>query len=150
MAVKPIPEGFHSLTPYLVATGASKLIDFLKQAFDAKEVHRSAQPDGTIAHAQLIIGDSPIMLAEAGAQWKPMPCAIYFYVKDTDATYKQAIAAGGTSLMAPADQFYGDRNAGVVDPSGNQWWIATHVEDVSEAELKKRMEEAMKKRQAAG
>lgn len=149
MAVKPIPEGFHTITPYLVVRDAAKLIDFLKNAFDAKEVHRSAA-DGAIRHAQLIIGDSPIMLAEGSEQWKPLPCAMYLYVKDTDATYKQAMAAGATSQMAPADQFYGDRNAGVVDPSGNQWWIATHIEDVSDAEMSKRFDEAMKKRQAAG
>ena len=149
MAVRPIPEGFHTITPYLVVRDAAKLIDFLKHAFDAKEVHRSTA-DGVIRHAQLTIGDSPLMLAEGGEQWKPLPCAMYLYVKDTDATYQQAVAAGGTSLMAPADQFYGDRNAGVVDPSGNQWWIATHIEDVSDAEMSKRFDEAMKKRQAAG
>jgi PhnB protein len=146
MAVKPIPDGFHSITPYMVVQGANKLIDFLKQAFGATEGHRTSQPDGTIMHAQLKIGDSPLMLGEAGPQWKPMPCSIYLYVKDTDATYKQAIAAGGKSLMAPADQFYGDRNAGVTDPSGNQWWIATHIEDVSDEEMKKRSEAALKAR----
>lgn len=146
MAVKPIPEGFHSVTPYMVVRGARELIEFLKQAFGATEGHRTEQPDGTIMHAQLKIGDSPLMIAEGQGQWKPMPCAIYLYVKDTDATYKQALAAGGKSLMAPADQFYGDRNAGVTDPSGNQWWIATHFEDVSDEEMKKRSEVALKAR----
>ena len=147
MAVKPIPDGFHSITPYMVVHGARELIDFLKKAFDATEGHRTAQPDGTIMHAQLKIGDSPLMVAEGGEQWKPMPCAIYLYVKDTDATYPRAVAAGGKSLMTPADQFYGDRNAGVTDPSGNQWWIATHIEDVSDEEMKKRSEAALKARQ---
>lgn len=147
MPVKPIPDGFHSITPYMVVRGARELIDFLKRAFDATEVRRSERPDGAIMHAQLRIGDSPLMLGEGGEQWKPMPCSIYLYVKDTDAVYNRAIAAGGKSLMAPANQFYGDRNAGVTDPSGNQWWIATHIEDVSEEEMKIRTAAALKARQ---
>jgi PhnB protein len=140
MPVKPIPDGYHSLTPYLTIQGAGKLIDFMKQAFGAEELSRSPRPDGTIAHAQLRIGDSMLMLAEATEQWKPMPCAVYLYVKDTDSTYKRALQAGATSLMEPADQFYGDRGAGVRDPSGNCWYIGTHVEDVSPSEMKKREE----------
>jgi uncharacterized glyoxalase superfamily protein PhnB len=147
MAVRPIPEGFHTVTPYVVVSGASKLIDFLKQAFDAREVHRMARPDGVIMHAQVRIGDSFIMLADAGGPWPAMPTAIYLYVPDTDAAYRSALAAGSTSLMEPADQFYGDRNAGVKDPTGNQWWIATHIEDVSTEELHRRAEAAMKQRQ---
>ncbi len=138
MPVKPIPEGFHTVTPYLMVQGAQKLIEFLKQAFNARETERMAQPDGTITHAEVRIGDSIIMLAEAAGQWKPMPTGIYLYVEDTDAIYQRALAAGATSIMEPADQFYGDRNAGVQDPSGNQWWIATHIEDVSPDELQRR------------
>ena len=144
MAVKPIPDGYHTVTPYLTVEGVAKLIDFVKHAFGATEVERMARPDGTIGHAEVRIGDSIIMMGEATAQWKPMPGTIYLYVDDTDTTYKRALQAGATSLMAPADQFYGDRNAGVKDASGNVWWIATHKEDVSREELTKRMKASSK------
>lgn len=144
MAVKPIPDGYHTVTPYLTVEGVAKLIDFVKHAFGATEVERMARPDGTIGHAEVRIGDSIIMMGEATAQWKPMPGTIYLYVDDTDTTYKRALQAGATSLMAPADQFYGDRNAGVKDASGNVWWIATHKEDVSREELAKRMKASSK------
>jgi PhnB protein len=144
MAVKPIPDGYHTVTPYLTVQGVSKLIDFLKQAFEAREIERMTQPDGTIMHAEVRIGDSVVMMGEARDQWKPVPGAIYLYVNDTDAVYKRALRAGATSLMEPADQFYGDRSAGVKDPSGNYWWIATHQEDVPPEELKRRAETALK------
>jgi PhnB protein len=144
MAVKPIPDGYHTITPYLTVQGVPKLIDFLKLAFEAREIERMAQPDGTIRHAELRIGDSVVMMGEAGGEREPMPSAMYLYVNDTDAVYRGALQAGATSLMEPADQFYGDRSAGVKDPSGNYWWIATHQEDVSPAELKKRAEAAMR------
>jgi uncharacterized glyoxalase superfamily protein PhnB len=146
MSVRPIPEGFHTVTPYLVVQGAAKVIDFLKQAFGAQEIYRSAKPDGTIMHTQVRVGDSFIMLGDAGGPWKPMPAAFYLYVPDTDAAYRSALAAGGTSLMEPADQFYGDRNAGVQDATGNMWWIATHIEDVAPEEIHRRSEAAMKQR----
>ena len=143
MAVKPIPDGYHTVTPYLTVQGAAKLIDFLQQAFAAQEIERMMQPDGTIRHAEVRIGDSVVMMAEARSEQAPMPSGIYLYVNDTDAVYKRALQAGATSVMEPADQFYGDRSAGVKDPSGNHWWIATHQEDVPPAELKKRAEAAM-------
>lgn len=145
MSVKPIPDGYHSVTPYLTVEGAAKLIDFLQQAFDAKVTMRMERPDGTIGHAEVQIGDSVVMLAEASGQWKPMTGAIYLYVNDTDSTYKHALAAGAVSVMEPANQFYGDRNAGIKDTAGNFWWIATHVEDVAPDEMKKRAEAYMKK-----
>jgi len=144
MAVKPIPDGYHTVTPYLTVQGVPKLIDFLKQAFEAQELERMTQPDGTIGHAEVRIGDSVVMMGEARDEWKPMPSGIYLYVNDTDAVYKRALQAGATSIMEPADQFYGDRSAGVKDSSGNHWWIATHKEDVPPAELKKRAQAAMK------
>jgi uncharacterized glyoxalase superfamily protein PhnB len=144
MAVKPIPEGYHTVTPYLTIQGAAKLIDFLKRAFEAQETERITQPDGAIGHAEVRIGDSVVMMTDAGGERKPMPSGIYLYVNDTDAVYKRALQAGATSLMEPADQFYGDRSAGVQDPCGNQWWIATHKEDVPPEELKKRAEAAMR------
>jgi PhnB protein len=146
MAVKAIPDGYHAVTPYLVVQGAAKLIDFLKQAFDAQETFRMPMPDGTIMHAEVKIGDSMMMMGEASEQWKPMPAALYLYVTDADAVYKRALQAGATSIMEPADQFYGDRHGGVKDPSGNMWWIATHKEDVAPEELKKRAEAFMKQK----
>ena len=138
--VKPIPDGHHTVTPYLVVEGVDKLIDFLKQAFDAVETERLPGPDGKVGHGEVRIGDSVVMMGEASGEWKPMPGMIYLYVNDTDATYKRALEAGATSVMEPADQFYGDRNAGVKDASGNMWWIATRKENVSPEELRKRAE----------
>jgi PhnB protein len=138
MAVKPIPEGFHTVTPYLVVPGVAKLIDFLKQAFAATEAEHMARPDGTIMHAQVKIGDSYVMMGEPMGDQKPIPATLYLYVEDVDAVYKRALQAGGTSVREPADQFYGDRNGAVRDASGNLWYIGTHKEDVSPAELAKR------------
>ena len=138
--VKPVPPGYRTVTSYLFVPGAARLIEFLKAAFGAKLLSHHGGADGSVNYALLKIGDSMVMLSEPHEPWKPMPCGIYLYVPDTDATYARAIAAGGVSLMEPADQFYGDRNAGVQDPSGNQWWIATHVEDLSPRELERRMQ----------
>lgn len=138
MPVKPIPEGYHSVTPYLLVQGAPKLLDFLKQAFDAKETERFTQPDGTIMHAEARIGDSVVMMGEPGGEFKAMPSSIHLYVNDTDATYERAMEAGATSLREPRNEFYGDRSAGVKDPFGNHWWIATHIEDVSREEMLRR------------
>jgi PhnB protein len=144
MAVKPIPEGYHSVTPYLVVREVPKLLDFLKRAFDAQEVMRMPAPDGSIMHAEVRIGDSAIMMGEARGEYKPMPGSMYLYVEDADATYKRALQAGATSQMEPADQFYGDRHATVIDPVGNHWSIATHIEDVPPDELARRAEAFMK------
>ncbi len=141
-AVNPIPEGYHSVTPYLVAQGIPKLFDFLKQAFGATERERQTKPDGTVRHAEVKIGDSIIMLGEAAGQWKPMPSMLYVYVPDIDATYQRALQAGGRALREPRDEFYGDRTAGVEDPCGNQWWIGTHIEDVAPEEMQRRAQAA--------
>ena len=140
MAVNPIPNGYHTVTPYLVVRSAGQLIDFLKRAFGGKETICTTKPDGSIGHAEVKIGDSMIMLGEACGEWQAMPCAIYLYVPDTDALYQRALQAGATSIMEPADQFYGDRNAGVKDPCGNIWWIGTRIEDVAPEEMKRRAE----------
>ncbi len=129
MAVKPIPDGFHTITPYLVVPDAAGLIDFLKRALGAEEIHRSAGPDGNVAHAQMQIGDSMIMMGQAKDEWKPMPCMLYLYVEDVDAWYRRAIEAGAKSVREVNDEAYGDRAGGVQDPAGNQWWIATHKQD---------------------
>ena len=144
MAVKPIPDGYHSVTPYLVVQGVAKLIDFLKQAFDAKEIERMAGPDGSVMHGEVRIGDSVVMMGEAWGESKPIAAALYLYVNDTDVTYRRSLQAGATPLREPADQFYGDRSGGVKDPAGNQWWIATRKEDVSPEELARRAETYMK------
>jgi PhnB protein len=138
MAIKPIPDGYHTVTPYLLVQGAAELIDFLKQIFDAQETERVLRPDGAIGHAEIKIGDSVVMMSEAGGEWQPMPSSMYLYVNDTDTIYRRALQAGATSIMEPANQFYGDRSAGVKDRAGNHWWIATHVEDVSPEELQRR------------
>ncbi|HND19523.1 MAG TPA: VOC family protein [Acidobacteriota bacterium] len=136
--VKPIPDGYHTVTPYLVVENAEKLLEFLTSAFDARVTFASRHSDGAVGHAEVKIGDSMIMIGQAGPQSQPMPSMLYLYVPDTDAVYAQALKAGGVSIMEPANQFYGDRNAGVKDHFGNQWWIATHVEDVSPEELEHR------------
>jgi PhnB protein len=139
MAVKPIPEGYRSVTPYLIAQGSAKILDFVKETFDATEMMRMPGPKGTIAHAEFRIGDSILMISDGGEQYPPMPCSLYVYVNNVDETYKRALKAGATSVKEPADQFYGDRSASVKDSGGNIWGIATHVEDVSAEEMERRM-----------
>jgi PhnB protein len=148
MAVKAIPEGYHTVTPYLVVQGVPKLIEFLQRAFDAKEVHRTTMPDGTIMHAEVQIGDSRVMMGEARGPMTPIPAMLYLYVPDCDAVYARAIRAGGTSIAAPANQFYGDRSGAVRDAAGNHWWIGTHIEDVPAEELGRRAQQAMQQRAA--
>ncbi len=135
MATTAIPAGYHSITPYLFVKGVPRLIEFLKQAFDAAEVHRQARPDGTIMNAELRIGDSMLMMGEMPPGRQPMPAMLYLYVNDADTVYHQAVRAGGISVMEPTDQFYGDRSGAVDDPSGNQWWIATRKADLSSEEI---------------
>lgn len=147
MPVKPIPDGYHTVTPVLTVHGAAKLIEFLKQAFDAKEVYQLPGPNGIVMHAEVKIGDSMVMLGEATDEWKPMPATVALYVEDVDVWYKRALGAGATSVREPADQFYGDRSAGVKDFAGNQWWIHTHIEDVPPEEIKKRAGTRMKQQQ---
>ncbi len=139
--VKPIPDGYHTITPYIIVDDVAKLIKFLEHAFDAKTIFAIQGPNGTIPHAELKIGNSMLMVGMAKAEHKAMPCALYVYFPDTDVTYKKALKAGAESLMEPMDMFYGDRNAGVKDFAGNQWWIGTHIEDVAPDELRKRAEE---------
>jgi PhnB protein len=141
-AVNPIPNGYHSVTPYLTVQGADRLMEFMIQVFGAREKTRMSRADGTIGHAEVRLGDSVIMLAEAGGDWPPMPGAIHLYLDDCDAVYQRALEAGADSAMPPADQFYGDRMSGVRDPFGNLWWIVTHVEDVSPEEMHRRAQAA--------
>jgi PhnB protein len=144
--VKPIPDGFHTITPYVIVDGAEKLITFMREAFGAQFHHEpTKRPDGSIMHASLKIGDSMLMIADSSEHAKASPVMLYLYVPNVDAAYQRALKAGATSVMEPADQFYGDRGAGVKDAAGNQWFLGTHIEDVSPAELKKRSADFFKK-----
>jgi len=148
--VKPIPDGYHSVTPYLYIKGAAAAIDFYKKAFGAVELFRMDAPGGRIGHAEIKIGDSPIMLADENADMGALspqtiggtPFSIMIYVEDVDAVFDQAIAAGGEQIRAVANQFYGDRSGGLKDPFGFQWWIATHIEDVPPEEMEERAKAA--------
>jgi PhnB protein len=145
MSVKPIPEGYHSVTPYLMVKGAAEMIEFTKKVFGAKEIHLSLHENGTVRHAEILIGDSYLMLSEAKDDQPPSGIMLYVYVNDVDETYKKAVSAGGKSIREPQNEFYGDRSAGVSDNSGIQWWMAKHVEDVPPEEMKRREEEWAKK-----
>lgn len=116
MAVKPIPEGYHSVTPYLIVEGAAELLDFLREAFGAEQRVRMDTPDGSVAHAEVTIGDSVVMLADASEQWPANPGALHLYVEDCDTVYRRALEAGATEIQAPRDEFYGDRSGCVRDP----------------------------------
>jgi PhnB protein len=150
--LKPISDGYHSVTPYLIVKGAAEAIDFYKRAFGASELFRMDAPGGKIGHAEIKIGDSPIMLAdefpEMGATSPTTlggtPVGIMLYVENVDVLNERAIAAGAKVLKPLADQFYGDRSATLSDPYGHQWTIATHKEDVSPEEMQRRFE-AMQK-----
>jgi len=126
-----IPEGLRTVTPYLALENTGSFVRFIKEAFGAQEKLVVPAPGGGIAHAKIAIGDSILEMSDAHGVYKPMPCGLHLYVPDTDVVYEQALRAGAKSLTAPADQPYGDRSAGVVDPFGNQWFIATHIKDVA-------------------
>ena len=144
--VKPIPEGYHALTPYLSVHGASAAIDFYKKAFGAKELMRMAQPDGPVRHAELQIGDSRLMLADEFPDINfrgphalgGSPVHLHLYVEDVDAVFNQAVAAGAKVDRPVQDQFYGDRSGSLADPYGHVWHVATHKEDLSMEEVRKR------------
>lgn len=141
-----IPKGYHSITPYLIVTNATKAIEFYKKAFGAKEVIRMERPGKKIGHAELKIGDSKIMLADECPEmharspkaYGGSPMSIHLYVKDVDSVVKRAVRAGGKLLRRVEDMFYGDRSGAVEDPYGYNWYIATHVENVSPAQIRKR------------
>ena len=147
--VKFIPEGASAVTPYLIENKAAEMIDFYKKVFGAVETMRLDQPDGRVGHAELKINGATIMLADEFPEMGILspksvggarsPVSIHLYVENVDDVYKSALAAGATSLREPADQFYGDRNAQVKDPSGHCWDLSTHIEDVSSEEMQKRL-----------
>jgi len=157
MAVQPIPDGYHTATAYLIVKDAARALEFYKRAFSATELMRLAGPDGKVMHAEIKIGDSPVMLAdefpEMGARspqsFGGSPVSILLYFDDVDARFDQAIAAGATVQRAVKDQFYGDRSGTLVDPFGHVWSIATHKEDVSPEEMARRFEASMKQQGVA-
>jgi PhnB protein len=142
MAVRPVPEGYHSVVPYITVPDVSQALEFVQRAFDAKQVEAAPDANGVIRHADVLIGDSHVMFGQASERWPSRPGTLYLYTENVDELYRKAMAAGGRSLREPTDEFYGDRSAGVEDAQGNQWWMATHVEDVPPEEMERRMKEA--------
>jgi PhnB protein len=151
MRTKPIPDGYHTVTPFLAVHNGSEAIEFYKKAFGAKEMSRFMTPDGHMVHGEIKIGDSTIMLAEEmpDHHWQSpdklngFSAQMYLYVEDVDAFFKKAVAAGAKEVEPIKDQFYGDRSGALEDPFGHRWWVATHVEDVPQDELQKRAQESM-------
>lgn len=145
-AVKPIPEGYHSVTPYLIVKDGTRAIEFYERAFGARLLFRMMRPDGRVGHAELEIGDSRVMLADEHREIGALspqsiggsPVTIHLYVEDVDATAARAVEAGAQLTRPVADQFYGDRNGGLTDPFGHVWFVATHKEDVPADELERR------------
>ena len=142
-----VPQGFHTATPYLIIKGAAEAIEFYKKAFGATVIELITAPDGSVGHAEIKIGDSPLMITDENPdypEWKSpiarggSPVHIYLYVEDADAVFNQAIEAGARQLLPVQDQFYGDRSGGVTDPYGHVWYVATHKEDVSPEEIARR------------
>jgi uncharacterized glyoxalase superfamily protein PhnB len=133
--IKGKPDNYHTLTPFFQLRDADKFVDFVKDVFSAEVTELMRRPDGAVAHAEFRIGDSTAMLAEGD----PMPLATYVYLEDVDAVYQKALAAGGITSQEPTDQFWGDRQAAVLDKWNNMWFIATNKEEVSAEELQRRM-----------
>jgi uncharacterized glyoxalase superfamily protein PhnB len=145
MPVKPIPDGYPAVTPYLMVPEAARFIDFLSTVFGARVTEQLKRPDGKIGHTEVRLGDSLIMLSEASDDHPATPVMLHFYVEDVDAAFARAVKAGGTVVAEPTEQFYGDRSGGVKEPCGNTIWIASHVEDVAPDELQRRAAQAMAK-----
>ena len=151
-SVRPVPEGYHSVTPYLAVDGAAEAIEFYKKAFGASEVMRMAAPGGKVGHGEIEIGDSRIMVADeypdmgfrGPKAYGGTPVTLHLYVEDVDAVARRAVAAGAKELRPVMDQFYGDRSGTFEDPYGHVWHISTHKEDIPADELKRRADEAMK------
>lgn len=147
MSAKPIPDGYPTITPYLIVEGAARAIDFYKDVFGATERMRMPGPEGSIGHAELAIGGSVLMLADPCPQMKAFapvpggsaPVSLHLYVADVDAVVARAVGAGATVEQAVEDKFYGDRSGSIIDPFGHRWNVATHVEDVSPEEIQRRM-----------
>jgi len=146
MPVKPIPDGYPAVTPYLMVRDAARFVEFLTTVFDARVTEQLKRPDGKLGHTEVRVRDSLIMLSDASDDHPASPVMLHFYVEDVDATFARAVQAGGTVVAEPAVQFYGDRSGGVKEPCGNTIWIASHVEDVAPDELQRRAVAAMAKK----
>lgn len=152
-AVNPVPAGFHTVTPYMTIRDAARAIEFYEEVFGARQIFRWDDSDGKVRHAEVVIGDSPVMVHDENPEWNMhgpqaiggSPVQIFLYVEDADAVLEQAVAAGATELM-PAEDYpsEGDRRGGVRDPFGHVWWIATHIENVSREEIQKRHDDLPK------
>jgi len=145
MAVKPIPENYPRVSHYLIVKNVEETMDFIQHVFDGKVREKMKTPDGSVNHGEISIGDSVIMMGKPTENHEKQNVMLYIYVEDTDRAYKRALEKDAESVMEPADQFYGDRNAGVKDKDGIGWWMATHVEDVSPKEVQRRNEARDKK-----
>ncbi len=137
MTVKPIPDEYPRVIPYLIIKDVVKMQKFLKDIFDANIIETMTLPDGSVNHGEVRIGDSVIMMGKASDDYPPRPAMIYIYVENVDEVFKKALSLGAKSIMEPADMFYGDRNGGFEDEQGISWWVATHVKDVSKEEMQK-------------
>ena len=145
-SVRSIPEGFHSVTPFLIVDNAPKFLEFIKNAFGAEITYDLRDDNGQVIHSTAKIGNSLIMIADTMGDMKQQTSMLYIYLDDVDAAYKKAIQAKAKSMDEPKDQFYGDRAGAVGDEWGNVWWLGTHIEDVDEADLKERAKAEMEKR----
>jgi len=153
MTVKAVPEGYQTVSPFMIVDGAQHVLDFLKTAFDAEVKSLTWGPvekesSRRIMNAEVKVGTSMIMIADARQGVPPQPTMLYVYVEDVDTVHKKAVAAGGEEIMPPTDMFYGDRHGGVMDPAGNTWWVASHFEDISNEELQRRADAAHKVNEA--
>lgn len=138
MTANPVPPGYHTVTPYLMVSDASALIEFAQRAFEAEARMKHTDAHGRVSHAEITIGDSVIMLGEGNAEYPPAPASLHLYIADVDAVYARALQAGGSSVREPRTEFYGDRMAGIRDSEGNTWWIATRVENLTPEEMQAR------------
>ena len=136
--VRPVPEGYHTVTLWIIARGVPKLIDYLKVAFDAEEIARIVNPDGLVGHAEVRIGDSVVMMFDARHDWPDTPAFMRLYVEDGDAVFNRAIKAGGTEVTPMTNLGFGDRVGRIRDPLGNVWWIQTRIEELDPKEMEKR------------
>ncbi len=152
MPTQPIPDGYHTLTPYLIVKNAAEALEFYQRAFGARELYRMPMPGGRVAHAEMQVGESRFMLADESPERgylgprEPgkVPVTLLLYVEDVDSRFKTALAAGATEHLPVQNQFYGDRTGTLIDPFGHMWTVATHVEDVAPEEMERRMAEMMK------
>jgi PhnB protein len=142
MAVKPIPEGYTAVTPYLIVRDVDRLLEFMRAAFNADIIDIHRDNEGRVMHADATIGGAHVMMGQASERFPEKPGSIHLYVPDSDATYRAAMNAGAKSIYEPTTHFYGDRSGGVEDPAGVTWWISTHVEDVAPDEMNRRMQAA--------